>query len=110
LTSRAVARSWARAQGNDDRDRPDRRAAAARVGGGRACRAPAERAAGRDQELARLSDELERQLIDAEREHLYELLCDGRLKDDARRRIESELDLRDALLTRTTPGRGNDDV
>jgi hypothetical protein len=38
------------------------------------------------------------------------LLCDGRLKDDARRRIESELDLRDALLTRTTPGRGNDDV
>ena len=67
-------------------------------------------AAERDQELARLSDELERQLIDAEREHLYELLCDGRLKDDARRRIESELDLRDALLTRTTPGRGNDDV
>ena len=42
-----------------------------------------------DQQLARLSDELELRLIEAEREHLYALLCRGELKDDARRRIET---------------------
>ncbi len=51
-----------------------------------------------EQELARLSDELERRLIDAERQQLYALMCDGKLKDEARRRIENELDLREAQL------------
>ncbi len=64
----------------------------------------------RHRELARLSDELERELIDAEREHLYELLCKGELKDDARRRIETELDLRCALVTRSAPPNGRDGV
>jgi hypothetical protein len=64
----------------------------------------------RHRELARLSDELEWRLIDAEREHLYELLCKGELKDDARRRIENELDLRCALVTGSTPRSGRDDV
>ena len=50
-------------------------------------------------ELARLSDELELRLIEAEREFLYGLLCSGDLKDDARRRIEHDLDLREAQRT-----------
>jgi CPA1 family monovalent cation:H+ antiporter len=61
-------------------------------------------------QLARLSDELELLLIEAERKHLYALLCSGQLKDDARRRMERELDLREAQLLRTTPRSGNDDA
>ena len=61
-----------------------------------------------DQRLADLSHELERHAIDAERAHLYALMCEGKLKDDARRRIENELDLREAQLERTTPRSGND--
>jgi hypothetical protein len=38
------------------------------------------------------------------------LLGSGQLKDDARRRIERELDLREAQLLRTTPRSGNDDT
>jgi Na+/H+ antiporter len=53
--------------------------------------------------LAELSEDLERRLIAAEREHLYALMCEGRLKDDARRRIENELDLREAQLRHATP-------
>jgi Na+/H+ antiporter len=64
----------------------------------------------RNKHLARLSDELELRLIEAERTHLYELLRGGQLKDDARRRIEVELDLREAQLLRTTPRSGNDDA
>ena len=60
-----------------------------------------------EQRLAEQSDELERWLIDAEREHLYELMCEGKLKDDARRRIENELDLREAQLRHTTPRSGH---
>ena len=60
-----------------------------------------------DQRLAGLSDDLERRLIEAEREHLYALMRDGKLKDDARRRIENELDLREAQLTHTTPRSGH---
>ena len=55
--------------------------------------------------LARISDELELALIAAERAHVYQLLCDGRLADDARRRIEHDLDLREAQLLRA---RGTD--
>jgi monovalent cation/hydrogen antiporter len=62
-----------------------------------------------EKELARLSAELELLLIEAERTHLYELACGGELKDDARRRIEIELDLREAQLMRTTPRSGNDE-
>jgi len=61
-------------------------------------------------QLARLSAELELRLIEAERKHVYALLCGGQLKDDARRRIERELDLREALLLRTTPRSGNDNA
>ena len=57
-----------------------------------------------DKELARLSDELELKLIEAERKHLYDLLTAGQIKDDARRRIERDLDLREAQLMR-----GSDD-
>jgi CPA1 family monovalent cation:H+ antiporter len=63
-----------------------------------------------EQQLAHLSDELEGLLIDAEREHLYRLLCSGELKDDARRRIENELDLREARLRRSAPPGGRDDA
>jgi Na+/H+ antiporter len=49
-------------------------------------------------QLARLGDEIELRLIEAERQHLYESLCSGQLKDDARRRIEHDLDLREAQL------------
>jgi CPA1 family monovalent cation:H+ antiporter len=58
-------------------------------------------------QLARLTDELEQHLIDAEREHLYALMCEGRIKDDARRHIENELDLREANLRRSTPEGGS---
>jgi CPA1 family monovalent cation:H+ antiporter len=53
-----------------------------------------------DRWLSRLSNELERRLIDAERRYIYELASAGQLKDDARRRIEGELDLREAQLAR----------
>jgi hypothetical protein len=57
-----------------------------------------------DRHLARLSRELESRLIDAERRHLFELERTGALKDDARRRIEAELDLREAQLARSDGG------
>jgi CPA1 family monovalent cation:H+ antiporter len=45
-----------------------------------------------------LGDEIELSLIDAERNLVNSLYRDGELKDEARRRIERELDLRDANL------------
>ncbi len=45
-----------------------------------------------------LDDELERLLIAAEREFINDLYSRGELKDEARRRIERELDLRDAAV------------
>jgi Na+/H+ antiporter len=44
-------------------------------------------------------DETEFQMIEAERELINDLYRRGKLKDEARRRIERELDLRDAHLT-----------
>jgi len=44
------------------------------------------------------SDEIELLLIAAERERINELYCKGTLKDEARRRLEHELDLREANL------------
>jgi monovalent cation/hydrogen antiporter len=49
-------------------------------------------------ELARLHDEIELQLIEAERKQINDLFRDGGLKDEARRQIERELDLREASL------------
>jgi monovalent cation/hydrogen antiporter len=45
-----------------------------------------------------LGDEIQFLLIDAERKVVNQLYCEGYLKDEARRRIEHELDLRDAHL------------
>ena len=55
------------------------------------CEASEERRA-----LAALHDELDLQLIAEERVLIYAMLREGQLKDDARRRIERELDLREA--------------
>jgi len=49
--------------------------------------------------LAKAHDEIERLLIDAERQRINELFRSGKLKDEARRRIERELDLREAQLS-----------
>ena len=54
--------------------------------------------AGGDHEHGRLRDEIELLLIAAERERVNELYRQGTLKDEPRRRIERELDLRDASL------------
>jgi monovalent cation/hydrogen antiporter len=48
--------------------------------------------------LAELSDDLELSLIEAERDLVNNLYRAGELKDEGRRRIERELDLRDTLL------------
>jgi len=49
--------------------------------------------------LIELHDEIEFLLIEAERQQINDLYRSGRLKDEARRRIERELDLREAQLT-----------
>ena len=48
--------------------------------------------------VAELSDEIELSLIEAERDLVNNLYRAGELKDEGRRRIERELDLRDTLL------------
>jgi hypothetical protein len=45
-----------------------------------------------------IHDEIELELIEAERQMINDLYYDGALKDVARRRIERELDLREARL------------
>ena len=47
-------------------------------------------------EFAEIHDEVELQLIEAERKLINDLYRDGKLKDEARRRIERDLDLREA--------------
>jgi CPA1 family monovalent cation:H+ antiporter len=47
--------------------------------------------------MARIA-ELQLEMIHAEREYLYELLRQGKLTDEARRRIERELDLEEANI------------
>jgi CPA1 family monovalent cation:H+ antiporter len=49
-------------------------------------------------EHMRLSAALKKELIDAERDFVYRLLRDGKITDDARRRIEYELDLEEASV------------
>ena len=53
--------------------------------------------------LAELGDEVELALIEAERELVNSLYRAGELKDDGRRRIERELDLRNAVLANLRP-------
>ena len=48
--------------------------------------------------LADIRDEIELQLIVAERQSINDLYRDGKLKDEPRRRIERDLDLREAHL------------
>ncbi|HVG51779.1 MAG TPA: Na+/H+ antiporter [Xanthobacteraceae bacterium] len=58
------------------------------------------RAGGKEERaLNALHDELELLMIATEREQVNELFRDGRVKDEARRRIERELDLREARVT-----------
>jgi len=49
-------------------------------------------------EQMRLSASIKKELIDAEREFIYQLLRDGKITDEARRRIEYELDLEEASV------------
>jgi monovalent cation/hydrogen antiporter len=42
---------------------------------------------------------LRAELINAERAYIYQLLREGRITDEARRRIERELDLEEATIT-----------
>jgi monovalent cation/hydrogen antiporter len=49
--------------------------------------------------LIELRDEIEMLLLAAERQKINELFRNGKLKDEARRRIERELDVREAHLT-----------
>jgi CPA1 family monovalent cation:H+ antiporter len=51
---------------------------------------------GTRQKLTRLQDEIELSLIEIERQQINELFRSGKLKDEARRRIERQLDLREA--------------
>jgi monovalent cation/hydrogen antiporter len=51
---------------------------------------------GSRRKLTNLQDEIELSLIDIERQQINELFRSGHLKDEARRRIERQLDLREA--------------
>jgi len=53
--------------------------------------------------LTELDHQIELQLIAAERDHVNALARSGQLKDEARRRIERELDLREAHLANQRP-------
>ena len=52
-----------------------------------------------DKSAAAAAAELRMELIAAEREYIYRLLQEGRITDEARRRIERELDLEEASVT-----------
>ena len=49
-------------------------------------------------EQMRLSASVKKELIDTEREFIFQLLRDGKITDEARRRIEYELDLEEASV------------
>jgi Na+/H+ antiporter len=57
-------------------------------------------------EHTRISAGIKKELIDAEREFIYELLRDRKITDDARRRIEYELDLEEASVANRAEGGG----
>ena len=58
----------------------------------------------------RQSAALKIELIDAEREFIYQLLRDGKITDEARRRIEYELDLEEASVANRGKDGGGVDV
>ena len=59
----------------------------------------------------RQTAKIKAELIEAEREFIYELLRDGKITDEARRRIEYELDLEEASVANRGEGRRRmDDV
>ena len=62
----------------------------------RAGRLPSHTSDGLD--AASTAADLRAELIAAEREYIYRLLQDGRITDEARRRIERELDLEEASI------------
>ena len=49
-------------------------------------------------ELAALGAELRLELIAVEREYLFQLLRDGKITDESRRRLERDLDLEEAAI------------
>jgi CPA1 family monovalent cation:H+ antiporter len=49
-------------------------------------------------ENKRLSVQLKKELIDGERNYIFQLMRDGKITDEARRRIEYELDLEEASI------------
>ncbi|MGI8526852.1 MAG: Na+/H+ antiporter [Pseudolabrys sp.] len=57
-------------------------------------------------EHKRQTAKLKKQLIDIERDFIYELLRDGKITDEARRRIEYELDLEEASLANRRESEG----
>ncbi len=58
-------------------------------------------------EFTRVGAGVKKELIDAEREFIFRLLRDGKITDEARRRIEYELDLEEAsLANRASDGGG----
>jgi monovalent cation/hydrogen antiporter len=46
----------------------------------------------------RFNNDLRMELIAAEREFLYQMLRDGKITDESRRRLERELDLEEATI------------
>jgi monovalent cation/hydrogen antiporter len=55
-------------------------------------------------ETASAAADLRSELIAAEREYIYQLLREGKITDEARRRIERELDLEEASIARKKEG------
>jgi CPA1 family monovalent cation:H+ antiporter len=49
-------------------------------------------------EVMREGNDLRQELIEAERDFLYELLRDGKITDESRRRLERDLDLEEAAI------------
>jgi monovalent cation/hydrogen antiporter len=58
---------------------------------------------GGHKKLSQLTDEIELLLIAAERDYVNDLSRSGELKDEARRRIERDLDLREARIANQQP-------
>jgi len=55
-------------------------------------------------ETASAAADLRSELIAAEREYIYQLLREGKITDEARRRIEGELDLEEASIASKKEG------
>jgi hypothetical protein len=62
------------------------------------------RSDGAHRQLIERHDEIEALLISAERSLINDLYRDGQLKDEARRRVERELDLREAHFANLRSG------